>query len=51
MRPMMKMLPYYLLSVEGVRDRDDLDLTTTIKPRDFDVRKTPPDVVPQTAKR
>ncbi|PON68492.1 Ulp1 protease family, C-terminal catalytic domain containing protein, partial [Parasponia andersonii] len=37
MRPMMKMLPYFLLNVEGVTDRDDLDLTTTTKPRDFDV--------------
>ena len=51
MRPMMKMLPYYLLSVDRVRDRDDLDLSTTTKPRDFDVRRLPPDVVPQTSKR
>ena len=51
MRPMMKMLPYYLLNVEGLRDRDDLELTTTTKPRDFDVRRLPPDVVPQTMKR
>ncbi|PON54472.1 Ulp1 protease family, C-terminal catalytic domain containing protein [Trema orientale] len=50
MRPMMKMLPYFLLNVEGVADRDDLDLTTTMKPRDFDVRRLPPDAVPQTAK-
>ncbi|PON33676.1 hypothetical protein PanWU01x14_350800 [Parasponia andersonii] len=46
MRPMMKMLPYFLLNVEGVADRDDLDLTTTTKPRDFDVRRLPPNVVP-----
>ncbi|PON58460.1 Ulp1 protease family, C-terminal catalytic domain containing protein, partial [Parasponia andersonii] len=51
MRPMMKMLPYFLLNVEGVTDRADLDLTTTTKPRDFDVRRLPPNVVPQTAKR
>ncbi|PON53092.1 Ulp1 protease family, C-terminal catalytic domain containing protein [Parasponia andersonii] len=51
MRPMMKMLPYILLNVEGVTDRADLDLTTTMKPRDFDVRRLLPNVVPQTAKR
>ncbi|PON36162.1 Ulp1 protease family, C-terminal catalytic domain containing protein [Parasponia andersonii] len=50
MCPMMKMLPYFLLNVEGVTDRADLDLTTTTKPRDFDVRRLPPNVVPQTAK-
>ncbi|PON32214.1 Ulp1 protease family, C-terminal catalytic domain containing protein [Parasponia andersonii] len=50
MRPMMKMLPYFLLNIEGVTDRADLDLTTTTKPRDFDVRRLPPNVVPQTEK-
>ncbi|PON62408.1 Ulp1 protease family, C-terminal catalytic domain containing protein [Parasponia andersonii] len=50
MRPMMKMLPYFLLNVEGVTDRADLDLTTTMKPCDFDVRRLPPNVVPQTTK-
>ncbi|PON45111.1 Ulp1 protease family, C-terminal catalytic domain containing protein [Parasponia andersonii] len=49
-RPMMKMLPYFLLNVEGVTDCDDLDLTTTTKLRDFDVRRLPPNVVPQTTK-
>ncbi|PON36493.1 hypothetical protein PanWU01x14_328020 [Parasponia andersonii] len=44
MRPMMKMLPYFLLNVEGVADRDDLDLTTTTKPRDFDVRRLSPNI-------
>ncbi|PON38056.1 hypothetical protein PanWU01x14_315580, partial [Parasponia andersonii] len=33
-----KMLPYFVLNVEGVADRDDLDLTTMTKPCDFDVR-------------
>ncbi|PON37531.1 Ulp1 protease family, C-terminal catalytic domain containing protein [Parasponia andersonii] len=46
----LPMLPYFLLNIEGVADRDDLDLTTTTKPRDFDVRRLPPNVVPQTMK-
>ncbi|PON65177.1 Ulp1 protease family, C-terminal catalytic domain containing protein [Parasponia andersonii] len=50
MRPMMKLLPYFLLNVEGDTDRADFDLTTATKPRDFDVRRLPPNVVPQTAK-
>ncbi|PON78035.1 Ulp1 protease family, C-terminal catalytic domain containing protein [Parasponia andersonii] len=50
MRPMMKVLPYFLLNVEGVTDRADLDLTTTTKPRDFDVRRLLPNIVPQTVK-
>ncbi|PON75164.1 Ulp1 protease family, C-terminal catalytic domain containing protein [Parasponia andersonii] len=45
MRPMMKMLLYFLLNVEEVTDRADLDLTTTTKPRDFNIRKLPPNVV------
>ncbi|PON44693.1 Ulp1 protease family, C-terminal catalytic domain containing protein [Parasponia andersonii] len=51
MRPMMKMLPYFLLNVERVADRSDLDLTTMKKPHDFDVRRLPPNVVPQTMKK
>ncbi|PON68127.1 Ulp1 protease family, C-terminal catalytic domain containing protein, partial [Parasponia andersonii] len=51
MHPMMKMLPYFLLNVKRVTDRDDLNFTTTMKPRDFDVRRLPPNVVPQTTKR
>ncbi|PON31510.1 Ulp1 protease family, C-terminal catalytic domain containing protein [Parasponia andersonii] len=50
MHLMMKMLPYFLLNVEGVTDRDDLNLTTMTKLRDFDFRSLPPNVVPQTAK-
>ncbi|PON79608.1 hypothetical protein PanWU01x14_008400 [Parasponia andersonii] len=50
MRPMMKMLPYFLLNVEGLTVRDDLDLTTATKPRDIDVRRLPPNVVPQITK-
>ncbi|PON50821.1 Ulp1 protease family, C-terminal catalytic domain containing protein [Parasponia andersonii] len=47
---MLTMLPYFLLNVEGVTNRDDLDLTRMTKPRDFDVRRLPPNVVSQTAK-
>ncbi|PON40665.1 Ulp1 protease family, C-terminal catalytic domain containing protein, partial [Parasponia andersonii] len=35
---------------EEITDRDDLDLTTTTKPRDFDVRRLSPNVVSQTMK-
>ncbi|PON57913.1 Ulp1 protease family, C-terminal catalytic domain containing protein [Parasponia andersonii] len=50
MHPMMKMLSYFLLNVERFADRDDLDLTTTTKPHDFDIRRLPPHIVPQTTK-
>ncbi|PON94266.1 Ulp1 protease family, C-terminal catalytic domain containing protein [Trema orientale] len=40
----------YAYAHEGVANRDDLDLTTMTKPRDFDVRRLPLDAVPQTAK-
>ncbi|PON61207.1 hypothetical protein PanWU01x14_147970, partial [Parasponia andersonii] len=42
---------YYPLNIEGVSDRDNLDLTATTKLRDFDVRRLPLNVVQQTAKR